>query len=524
MQAQPLAPPPEDPAPWRRLLQNHPQEIIFSATLILALIARMSSFSLAYALDDYGFFSDDHALAMDRPQMLSQGRFGLVLLIDVLRWLGLNVSGDYVLGAALLTLSLVWLAFASTRAAGINGNTSIGAAAAFIIVLHPYQAEYFTYRASLLVFSAPLALAALVLCLNLPTAKRIMFSAVLLLLATSMWQEALVLFVTASLFAASCRFVCGHGQILHRARAAAREGNLPANMTAAFAAFLLYLPMFGVSLRLSSWSPESRTQLIPLSELPLRAKQIWEVVVNVLFKSEPIFPHGPKLLLLGLFLVSGLIAACLAFGKRERYAWQAILVSILVFPAALLASSMAPIVLSHGWWPVPRVLIAVAWFWAFLAVCSLVWLTRYAGRRVVSTGVVVLSVVTLAMIGLNNQVLTDELRVNIRDREQMNRIIGRLEATPGFRNVSRLMIVGGSWGYASPILAAQGDLNISAFYPAWSKLPLAREISGYGFQTVDAPGEVSTLHGLCATGEKWPSPESMHIVGQAAVVCLTEIP
>jgi len=141
----------------------------------------------------------------------------------------------------------------------------------------------------------------------------------------------------------------------------------------------------------------------------------------------------------------------------------------------------------------------------------------------VSAAVVVVSVVTVAMIGLNNQVLTDQLRLNIRDRDQMDYIISRLEATPGFRNVSRLMIVGGSWAYAGPILTVQGDLNSSAFVSDWSKLPLAVEISGYGFQTVYAPAEVSTLHGLCATGEKWPSPESIHIVGQAAVVCIAEI-
>jgi len=115
MQAQASAPPPENPASWRRFLGDHPQEVIFLAALLLALIARMSSFSLAYALDDYSFFSDDHALAMSRPLMLSQGRFGLVLLIDVLRWLGLNVSGDYVLGHTRSNTSRIGRRFSFSR-------------------------------------------------------------------------------------------------------------------------------------------------------------------------------------------------------------------------------------------------------------------------------------------------------------------------------------------------------------------------------------------------------------------------
>src|ERR1700683_391166 len=135
MKGKPFAPkpsiqaPPETPTPiapaspasvtslWGLFLRNHPQELIFLSTLLLALIARMTSFSLAYAVDDYSFLSDDNALTATQPLMLSQGRFGMVLLIQALKWLGLNVAADYVLGTVLMTLALTWLAYNSVKLA-----------------------------------------------------------------------------------------------------------------------------------------------------------------------------------------------------------------------------------------------------------------------------------------------------------------------------------------------------------------------------------------------------------------------
>jgi len=137
-----------------------------------------------------------------------------------------------------------------------------------------------------------------------------------------------------------------------------------------------------------------------------------------------------------------------------------------------------------------------------------------------NSGLAALGIVVLAMVSLNAEVLTDQLRVNIRDREKMSRIIGRIERMPGFGGVTRLAVVGGSWGYASPITTAQGDMNISAIYSEWPKVPLANEISGYKFQEIQTSAEIGRFRKMCEGHDKWPAETSTFIRESTAVVCL----
>jgi hypothetical protein len=508
--------------PWRKLLNDYPLEALLIASVLLGIVARMTAFSLGYAIDDYRYFSDERALAVGaRPMLLSQGRFGLVLLIDTMRWLGLTISGDYVLGTLLLTVSFAGLAAVTVRWAGIVQFAPIAAVSAFIFVLHPYQVEYFTFRESLLLISVPVILTALSLSIRGTSAWKLLLSAAVLLTAITMWQTALVLFSTASLFAASCRFVASEEfDIRARILFAVRESRLARNALVGVSALLSYLILFHLISGMLDVQPIERTRLLGATEIPSRMWQMLILSANVLYRSEPVFPHGPKLLILGLFTASVLTALLRTAKWESRKAWFPILAAALLLPAALLGCSTAAAAAPHTWWPVPRVLIPVAWFWAFLAACGLIWLERYGGKTALRIGQVVAAIAIVSMIGMNNQVLSDQIRLNLRDQAQANRIIGRLEAMPEFESVSRLLIVGGSWGYPSPIATVQGDLNTSALYAEWSKLPLIAEVSGYRLQPVMQPEEDSRLRSLCVTGQAWPSKGSIHIVGEAAVVCL----
>jgi hypothetical protein len=510
---------------WQSLLPENSEKTIFVFVVLLALVARATSFSLGYSIDDYRFFSDNQWLhAGVQPLMISQGRVGLVVLIHLLEWLGFSPPRDYVLGSVLMTLALAWLAWASLKLSGLGMSLTTGVIAALIITLHPYHVEYFTFRVSLLLLPIPVASVAVALSVNEPSFRRVFLAAAALSIGTAMWQLAIVLFATASLFAAACRFACidlgSRGSLASRAQIAIRDSRLLINICAALAGLCLYAVVFWSSLRIWGIRASSRASLVTAGELPHRARQIWDLIGNLLIRSEPVFPHGPKLVLLILFLIAALVAICRSVQQREPHVPPIIIISVLIFPAALLVSSTVAVTSVHDWWPVPRALIAVAWFWAFLGVCTLSWLEHYGGRRPMQAAAIALAIVTVAMISLNNQVLADQLRLNIRDREEMNRIVGRLEMMPGFDKVSRLLVVGGSWGYASPISTLQGDMNASALFPSWSKVPLAREVSGYAFQTVDVPSDVSRLSALCQGGKKWPSAESMYISGETAVVCL----
>jgi hypothetical protein len=304
-------------------LDDYPLEALLIASVLSGLVARMSAFSLGYAIDDYRYFSDERALAVEaRPLLLSQGRFGLVLLIDVMRWLGLTIPGNYVLGTLLLTCSLAGLAVVALRRAGIVKLAPAAAVSVFIFVLHPYQAEYFTFRESLFLISVPVILTAISLSVRGTSPWKLVLSSVVLVIGITMWQTAFVAFSTASLFAASCRFVASEiPGVRARILSAIRDSRLVWNALVAVSALLLYLTLFQLVSGVLDIQQIERTKLLGAADIPARLWQMLILSANVVYRSEPVFPHGPKLLMLGLFTASAL-AALFRTAKREvRKAW-----------------------------------------------------------------------------------------------------------------------------------------------------------------------------------------------------------
>jgi hypothetical protein len=120
---------------------------------------------------------------------------------------------------------------------------------------------------------------------------------------------------------------------------------------------------------------------------------------------------------------------------------------------------------------------------------------------------------------ISNQILADQQNINELDKMKANRIISRLENLPNFGNVKFLHIAGGSWSYPTQIRTTQGDLNISAFYPDYSKVSLLTTVSGYTFETATGPKAVFGKQ-YCNSKQPWPDTESITIDDDLAVICL----
>ena len=80
-------------------------------------------------------------------------------------------------------------------------------------------------------------------------------------------------------------------------------------------------------------------------------------------------------------------------------------------------------------------------------------------------------------------------------------------------------MIGGFWGYPAGIRTMQGDMNISALYPAWSKTSVLISTSGYRFEQAlgarKAQGEK-----YCETASPWPAIGSTSVVDDLAIICL----
>jgi len=128
-------------------------------------------------------------------------------------------------------------------------------------------------------------------------------------------------------------------------------------------------------------------------------------------------------------------------------------------------------------------------------------------------------IVLVGFIFLSNQILADQQRINQWDRMMANRIISRLEMHPNFSNVKYVHINGGSWGFPAKLRTIQGDVNVSAFFPSWSKVPLLSEVSGYRFEEAIGPKAVVGKT-YCEARQPWPHAESITVDDDMAIICL----
>ncbi len=259
-----------------------------------------------------------------------------------------------------------------------------------------------------------------------------------------------------------------------------------------------------------------RAKLVQFNEISERVSQFRELLLKVYWRAEPVAAQWPKLLIACMMAVSFvviLVEGVRAPGSLRR---RVILLGALV---ALLPLTAGVILLFRDWWPVPRVLVQVSLIVGLVVLLG--WsLLRERFPRIPSAFLTVpVLVLTVSFIFKNNQIFADQQRLNSWDAMKVNRIVNRLEQNSAFNQVTNIFISGGKWAYPAHLSTIQGDLNISALYPGYTKLPLFIEVSGYNFKP--AAGEQKTQgEQVCKQVAPWPSAESVTVIGSLAVVCL----
>jgi len=238
-------------------------------------------------------------------------------------------------------------------------------------------------------------------------------------------------------------------------------------------------------------------------------------VRRLAFNDEPVLPFTVKLLMILIFATG--FVGCMIAAARGGAGTQRRLPALLLAALAGVPLCLGIGVVLREFSLAPRVIAQTSVYAAGLV--AMVYI--FAGARlrpVLAAGVIL---VFFSFLGLNEQILTDQLRLNLRDIAEANRILMRIELLPGFRELKTVVVSGGSPNYPARIASAQDDMNVSALFADWSKVGLLNEATGYAFSE-PSPDQKTRGRAMCKERPKWPAPESITILGTAAVVCLPE--
>ncbi len=481
-----------------------PIELRVGATAIcLGLAARWQALLLGYSADDFRIFVDGQGLPAQHA--LAQGRSLGYVLHAGLTAIGVAMPESSVLGSMLLMVVLVAMGIGVCRLWGIRNDARASAIVVLLTVLHPYQAEVFSFRMTTLFLAIPLALSfwAILECTRSRASWLLSLTAVICSLA--IYQVVINYIAMALLFSV----------VFH----AARVGDAPARFWRDLRSrcilvgtgMVVYGALTLAISRMSGITFERRGTLVSLDEIVPRLQSAM-TLANVMFlRTEPVLPVATKVLILLLLGLSVVFILC--FDRRSAPSRTLALTLAIIGGVPL---CIGTVLVLGSWWPVPRVLAQTGMFWGGMFAVVYCW-ARPAGQRVLIAGLVV---IVFSFVGINNVIFSDQLRMNARDLNKANRIVARIESLPKFDQIEGVVVIGGFWAYPSRIQTIQGNLNASALSVPWSRVAVLNEATGYRFPLSPPPAAVQKASAYCKTSPKWPAAESVVRLDSIAVVCL----
>jgi len=508
--------------PVLRTLFHKGDRRVFFATLLVTALAKGAAFLPSYSIDDY------YLILQESPRidaMLEQARFGQAILSELFSLLQLEPAYATVFFVTLAIFASALLAMLTVRYWNLDRRGWLPAAAACVAVNHPFTTEIFTFHTALGSSMIALALFSILLVPRRWSPRLVLAGAGLFAFTLSIYQIVLhfcLMIVSMGAAIWWTRYLLAgarHGwpdrvRSLLTARRILRHRNT-ALLACAALGTVGYAALNAVLSRALDVKVSSRTALIHFSEVPARARVVWEVLELRFLEPSPLMtPFGKRLLLL---LLLGALAGLLWRARpwlRPRAA--VLLLAVLALLAASLVWSVGILMVLAEFWPVPRVMSHVGFFWAGLLAIAYLCFGRYARQGLAA----LVALIVLSFIGADNRILKEQVRLNARDTLKANRILERLESLPGFPDVAFVAVDGKDWHYPLGYSTTDHDLNISAFGAEWSQVAILREVSGYDLNIAKDPGQLALAANLCRSVKPWPDPSSVMIRDRLAVVCL----
>ena len=459
-----------------------------------------------FSADDYMHMSEGRWTFS--LQAISQGRPVQAFLGEVANLLGITGRNAGVLGWVALSLSLAYAAIVTCRAWGLSAHSVQAAIVGAIVVGHPFQTEIYTFNAVTWMVALAFYLAFAGLDKLIESPARWWAGVSLLAAAIGIYQVVLNHIAIV---------VLGRAVLLTIEHSKPKDsGVVKLAISLAVSAIVYLLVAKAVAAFFGAPTIDERANLLGIDQLPVRIKEIAQTTFISISPSASWSALQPPLVTASLFAVAGLSV----WGLLKN-AIQSADVKMFVIPAALVVISGFAVVgvaaVGQVFWPVPRVLSAVAVWWALVTAVAL---KAAGGGGIRRTAVVFCAgVAIVGFSGVSNRIFQDQFRVNTWDRLMAQRIVQRLEARQDFAQIKRIAVVGGSYTYPIPLATTIGDMNISARLPGWSKVNMINQYTGYAF---GGPTE-SDLAEAAEIGRErptWPADEAVVVRGDVAFIFL----
>jgi hypothetical protein len=394
-----------------------------------------------------------------------------------------------------------------------------------VIVLHPYQADIYTWKIALFVGGLPFVLALLAILLAQNGWRQMGWGVAVLWF--SLGGQQLGLTYAASAVALTVFIAIAQ---------ASRENSNPtwefARFTRSGLVLLIGTAIYWITSvviirALGVGSLLGREQIILFSDPGLVWARTMELAGKVIGRDPLVSPAQ-----IGIIAILIVIALCsIAFHafRNQRGRNIPLLIGLAVTSLALgWLATIALMAVPKVWIPVFRNMSAAGVVVAAVVAGGYL-LTSGAWRKVV---IGLAALLCFGFAGKSNEIMTDQLRANQRDQTLMVRIAYDVEKLETFKQVTRLYFVGktglpltrldtqtdptrgrDAYGVTMSVLANAAFDNI---YPVM----LFNELTGYFFGSALNSDEVAVANQRCTEAEEWPRTGSVSTAGDIAIICL----
>jgi hypothetical protein len=172
-------------------------------------------------------------------------------------------------------------------------------------------------------------------------------------------------------------------------------------------------------------------------------------------------------------------------------------------------------------------LLSIEIIWAAIGAMTF----SISGQRLQRTVAVAVVLILLGFVGSNNEVLSDQQRVNRRDISMMTRIATDIASLDNEASVQRILFIGTNTSSLARIDTAADfsdgwhtyGTTLSVFAVWWPAylVQLYNEVTGSQMAFATTPDQLAWAEQSCA-GRRWPARGSVLGHGDLAVVCLGE--
>lgn len=481
--------------------------------LVLCLIARGSAFvSATFNVDDLMYWSVPFDFNTVGLINFRDGRFIGPVIAAFEDALGVHAGRSFMLAACSMTLCLALMALLICKIWKIEKDVWASSAAVALLVLHPYQADLFTWKIALLNGGIPFVLTFIALHYGPDGRRNLGLAVAAIVLAFGIHQ--LPLQMAAAVLALALPIGLVRGDFDAR-RWIRQVGILLVGLVlyAVAAKLVIAYAMHAGSL--------GRDKLILFSEPLLVVARAWELM-TMFAGRDPLIGWLTRAVLAGLLLFIFFRISMMQPVHPSTRARNLLVITMAL--AAAMISSVALTIVPYAWMPAFRNFMGVGVVWSAIAVLALS-VSVGTNRKVVCGAI---GIVLFAFIGSNNQVLSDQQRVNQRDLALMNRITSAVENLDGPEEIERIAFVGTT---AAPLtqIATAADFStgwhgygttLSVFAVYWPTYLSSLHNEVTGRYSAPSPEKTAWAEAACGTRQSWPAPGAVFGRGSLAVVCL----